>query len=78
MSTAVASARIHAMQVNDMATIIPFPVRRVEQPNERLDEIEVAIQLWEMVMAGERDSEAYRKLKYDFDRRFPLARALVS
>lgn len=64
-----------------MATIIPFPVRRVEQPNqrgdERLDEIEVAIQLWEMVMAGERDSEAYRKLKYDFDRRFPMASALV-
>jgi hypothetical protein len=69
------------MQVNDMATIIPFPVRRIEQPSqrgdERLDEIEVAIQLWEMVMAGERDSEAYRKLKHDFDRRFPMASALV-
>jgi len=30
-----------------------------------------------MVMVGECDSEAYRKLKYEFDRRFPMASALV-
>jgi hypothetical protein len=37
------------------ATIIPFPARRI-------DEREIATQMWELVMAGERDSDEYRRL----------------
>ncbi|KAA2284470.1 hypothetical protein [Arenimonas fontis] len=49
-----------------MGTVIPFPARKV------LDE-ELAVQLWELVMAGRIDSPEYRRLDAEIARRRHLA-----
>ena len=45
-----------------MATIIPFPIKQ-------LDEFETAVRLWELVMAGRRDSDDFRRLQQDLERK---------
>ncbi len=45
-----------------MGIVIPFPTRQV------LDD-ELAIQLWELVMAGEIGSTEYRRLDAEINRR---------
>jgi len=44
------------------AVILPFPTRPV-------DIHEIATQLWELTMLGERDTDAYRTLERQFETR---------
>lgn len=54
-----------------MGTVIPFPTRQV------IDD-ELAVQLWELVMAGEIGSPEYRRLDAEIKRRRaePASRAV--
>jgi len=56
-----------------MGIVIPFPTRQV------LDD-ELAVQLWELVMAGEIGSPEYRRLDAEIKRRRaePARRAVAS
>lgn len=56
-----------------MGTIIPFPTRQV------IDD-ELAVQLWELVMAGEIGSPEYRRLDAEIKRRRaePASRAVAN
>ncbi|GAB2501530.1 hypothetical protein [Arenimonas alkanexedens] len=49
-----------------MGIVIPFPTKQV------MDD-ELAIQLWELVMAGEIGSQEYRRLDAEISRRKALA-----
>ena len=54
-----------------MGIVIPFPTRQV------LDD-ELAIQLWELVMAGDIGSTEYRRLDAEINRRRCLRQAADS
>lgn len=56
-----------------MGTVIPFPTRQV------IDD-ELAVQLWELVMAGEIGSPEYRRLDAEIKRRRaePASRAVAN
>ena len=44
------------------AIVLPFPQRP-------LDVQEIATRMWELVMLGERDTDSYRALEREFERR---------
>ena len=60
-----ASASLYSMRGPKMATITPFPIDLV--PDD-----ELAVQLWELAMAGERGSDAFMRIDAQIRRRsFP-------